>query len=402
MQLSPLERRLLPFIAVQAALSTLVGFGAVLVHAEGGVQATVTYTLLMLSAVMAGLALAYASGALWRVDSRRMGGAAMLLAAGVLPFAHRHPGLLALAVGGFIGLAWAGRHWIELRQIDDAERDTYAAHVTVTSVAVSLVVMALSSLWLTWAGDGPHAARGLYLGHAALAAVGALVTVGRLPDTPGVRLHRPWALVRQAGWRASMRLYALSSVMFAVGTVMSASGAMQALGKASHYGWVATLATLAGAVGLWVLRHRRHAGNRVRTMALSTLGLAVAHLLLGASAWVPALYVLHLVMQAGISPFWQASEQVLHQRAMDFHGSLADRIAMREAGLWLFRMIALGGFWLLLHDAAPVVILASGAGLMALATTLEFVIGRDWLRRADAAESLDPLDPQPNGRRLEA
>ncbi|MEY2655234.1 MAG: hypothetical protein RLZZ524_2262 [Pseudomonadota bacterium] len=402
MPFSPLERRLLPYIAVQAGLSTLVGFGAVLVHAEGGVQATVTYTLLMLSAVMAGLALVYASGALWRVDSRRMGWAAMLLAAGVLPFAHRHPGLLALAVGGFIGLAWAGRHWIELRQIDDAERDTYAAHVTVTSVAVSLVVMALSSLWLTWAGDGPHAARGLYLGHAVLAAVGALVTVGRLPDTPGVRLHRPWALVRQAGWRASMRLYALSSVMFAVGTVMSASGAMQALGKASHYGWVATLATLAGAVGLWVLRHRRHAGNRVRTMALSTLGLAVAHLLLGASAWVPALYVLHLVMQAGISPFWQASEQVLHQRAMDFHGSLADRIAMREAGLWLFRMIALGGFWLLLHDAAPVVILASGAGLMALATTLEFVIGRDWLRRADAAESLDPLDPQPNGSRLEA
>ncbi len=388
MQLSPLERRLLPYIAVQAGLSTLVGFGAVLVHAEGGVVATVTYTLVMLSAVMAGLSLVYASGALWRVDSRRMGWAAMLLAATVLPFAHRHPALLALAVGGFIGLAWAGRHWIELRQVEDVERDSYASHVTVTSVVVSLVVMALASLWLTWAGDGPHAARGLYLGYAALAAIGALATVHRLPETPPVRLHRPWALVGQAGWRASMRLYGLSSVMFAVGTVMSASGAMQALGKASHYGWVATLATLAGAVGLWALRHRRHAGNRVRTMALSTLGLATAHLLLGASAWVPALYVLHLVMQAGISPFWQASEQVLHQRAMDFHGSLADRIAMREAGLWVFRMISLGGFWAVMHDASPVTILASGAGLMALATTLEFLIGRAWLRRADQAEDV--------------
>ncbi|MDP4301185.1 hypothetical protein [Leptothrix discophora] len=387
MQLSPLERRLLPFIAVQASLSTLVGFGAVLVHAEGGIVATVTYTLLMLSAVMAGVVLGYGSGAVWRIDSRRLAMAAMLLAAGVLPFAHRHPGLLALAVGGFIGLAWAGRHWIELRLVEDAGRDRYAAHVTVTSVIVSLVAMALSSLWLTWAGDGPEAARGLYLGHAGLAAIGALATVRRLPSTPPIRLHQPWALTRQPGWRASMRLYGLSSVMFAVGTVMSASGAMQALGKASHYGWVATLATLAGAVGLWALRHRRHAGNRVRSMAWACLGLASAHILLGASAWVPALYVLHLVMQAGISPFWQASEQVLHQRAMDFHGSLADRIAMREAGLWLFRMIALGGFWLVMHGADPVTILASGAGLMALATTLEFLIGRSWLHRQDVADS---------------
>ncbi|RZS54414.1 hypothetical protein [Sphaerotilus mobilis] len=387
MQLSPLERRLLPYIAVQAGLSTLVGFGAVLVHAEGGIEATVVYTLLMLSAVMAGLVLVYASGALWRVDSRRMGMAAMLLAASVLPFAHRHPGLLALAVGGFIGVAWGARHWIELRLVEDVGRDTYAAHVTVTSVVVSLVVMALSSLWLTWAGDGPQTARGLYLGYAALASVGALATVHRLPDTPPVRLHQPWALVRQAGWRASMRLYGLSSVMFAVGTVMSASGAMQALGKASHYGWVATLATLAGAAGLWALRHRRHAGNRVRTMALSTLGLAGAHLMLGASAWLPALYVLHLLMQAGISPFWQASEQVLHQRAMDFHGELSDRIAMREAGLWLFRMISLGGFWLVMHDASPVVILATGSCLMALATTLEFLLGRAWLHRQDVAEA---------------
>ena len=228
----------------------------------------------------------------------------------------------------------------------------------------------------------------MYLAYAVLAPIGALATVHRLPDTPPVRLHRPWALVRQAGWRASMRLYSLSSVMFAVGTVMSASGAMQALGKASHYGWVATLATLVGAAGLWALRHRRHAGNRVRTMALSTLGLALAHLLLGASAWVPALYVLHVVMQAGINPFWQASEQVLHQRAMDVQGELSDRIAMREAGLWLFRMMALGGFWLVMHGATPAVILASGAGLMALATTAEFLIGRAWLRRADQAEDV--------------
>jgi hypothetical protein len=390
MPFSPLERRLLPFIAVQAGLSTLVGFGAVLVHAEGGIVATVTYTLLLLSSAMAGLVLVYASGVWWKLDSRRMASAAMLLAAGLLPFAHHHPGLLALAVGGFIGLAWGGRHWIELRLIDDAGRDTYAAHVTVTSVVVSLLVMALSSAWLTWAGDGPDAPRGLYLGHAALAAVGGLYSVRRLPATPPIRLHRPLSLLRQSAYRATMPLYALASVMFAVGTVMSASGAMQALGKASHYGWVATLATLAGAVGLWVLRHRRHPGNRARTLALAGLALASGHLLLGASAWLPALYVLHLVMQAGISPFWQASEQVLHQRAMDIRGSLADRIAMREATLWVFRMIALGGFWAVMHGASAALILASGASLMALATLCELLIGRAWLRRQDAAASSAP------------
>jgi hypothetical protein len=376
---SALHRRIRAFVGVQACLSTLVGFGPVLVYAENGLIATVHYTFLMLTATMAGTVLAYASSALWRVDARRMAYAALVVPLLGLGFAQGRPTLLALAVGGFLGLSWGARHWLELGLLADAERDDHAAHCTVIGVVTGLLSIGAASAWLTWAGDGAQATQRLYLGFAGVAALGLVAVVPRLPAGASLQLQAPLALLRQPAYRACLPLYALESGLFGVGLVLGASGAISALGSASHYGWVATLATLVGAFALHRLRHRRHQANRDRAMALACAGIAVAQALLGLSAWLPALYVLHLMLQAGVAPFWMASEQVLNQRTLDIHGALADRIVVRESTLWLFRVTLLALFWGVMHDATPAALLQVGASLMVAATVLEYLIGRAWL-----------------------
>ena len=382
---TPLARRLAPFLIVQASLSTLVGFGAVLVYAGAGMAATVHYTLLMLTVTMAGIVTAYACGRVWPVDSARLVRAAFAVPGLLLWWADGRPAVLAVAVGGFLGLSWGARLWIEMSVLDDPQRDGYAAHATVLGVVVSLLTTLAASLWLTLGGDAPGTTRGLYALYAGVALLGALVAPRGIPATPPLRLQAPLQVMRQREFAACLPLYFLESGLMGIGMVMGASGAIQALGKASHYGWVATLATLAGAIALHALRHRRQAHNRDRWMALACLGMVAAHLLLGASAWLPALYVAHLLLQAGTSPFWLASEQVLNQRTLDIRGALADRIVVREVVLWFFRVTALTGFWLAARHASPTWTLAVGAGLMATAALLEYRVGRSWLRRQPSA-----------------
>ena len=170
--------------------------------------------------------------------------------------------------------------------------------------------------------------------------------------------------------------------MLGIGMVLGAGGASRALGQVSHYGWVSVVATVVGAAALFALRRKRHSGNRVRWMGLACIGISTGHLLLGASVLHPGLYVVHLLLIACVQPFWQASEQVLNQRAMDLHGALADRIVVREAVLGAFRLMALGLFWLLIRDWTPVTVLLVGTAMMALSAASEWALGRTWLRRA--------------------
>jgi hypothetical protein len=309
-----------------------------------------------------------------------------------VPWADGHSALLGVTVGGFLGLSWAARHWIELGLVGDGERDAYASRVTVLGVLASLLTTLVVSGLLAWTGEAQAMALSLY---AALAWLGWLACTRALPDMPDLRLQAPLRVLRQPAWRASLPLFLLESGLFGVGLVMSASGAVQALGSASHYGWAATAATLVGAAGLYVLRHRRHAGNRTAWMALACVGMVTGQLLLGASAWLPALYVLHLLVQASAAPFWQASEQVLNQRVMDMQGALADRIVVRELTLGLLRLSLLSVFWAAVQPLPASRVLALGAGLMATASVLEYALGRHWLRHHPA--SVPGPDPVSHG-----
>lgn len=374
----PLERQLLPFVAFQGAFSTLAGFGALLVYTQGGMAASVQYTACMLGIAMLSILSPFVLGRALRLRGKRLVRLSFAVPAIALWWADDQPLLLALSTGGFLGWSWAARHWLELSSLKDAERDAYAAHVTVVTVVASLLATAVVATLLSLTNESPMAVYGSY---AVLAAVACLWAARSLPATPVMQWEQPLAVVQQPAFKACLPLYFLESGMLGIGMVLGAGGASQALGQVSHYGWVSVGATVVGAAALFALRRKRHSGNRVRWMGLACIGMASGHLLLGASVLHPSLYVLHLLLLASLLPFWQASEQVLNQRAMDLHGALADRIVVREAVLGIFRLLALGLFWLLIREWTPVAVLLVGTGLMASAAVLEWALGRAWLRR---------------------
>ncbi len=378
----PLERQLLPFVAFQGAFTTLAGFGALLVYQAGGMAASVQYTAWMLGIAMLSIMSPFVLGRALRLRGKRLVRLSFAVPAVALWWADGQPMLLALSFGGFLGWSWAARHWIELSTLHDAERDAYAAHVTIVTVVASLLTTAVVSALLSVFDESPMAVYGSY---AVLAAVASIWAVRRLPTTPVMQGEQPLAVVRQPGFKRCLPLYFLESGMLGIGMVLGAGGAAQALGQVSHYGWVSVVATMLGAAALYALRRKRHSGNRVRWMGLACIAMASGHLLLGGSVLHPGLYVLHLLVIACALPFWQASEQVLNQRTLDIHGALADRIVVRESTLWLFRVTLLALFWGVMHDASPAALLQLGAGLMVTATVFEYLIGRAWLSHQGAA-----------------
>lgn len=375
----PLERQLLPFVALQGAFSTLAGFGALLVYTQGGMAASVQYTGCMLGIAMLSIMSPFVLGRALKLRGKRLVRLSFGVPAVALWWADGHPMVLALSFGGFLGWSWAARHWLELSSLKDGERDAYATHVTVVWVVASLFTTAVVATLLSLTGESPMA---VYGGYAVLAAVASIWAARSLPNTPVMQWERPLAVVRQPGFKACLPLYFLESGMLGIGMVLGAGGASRALGQVSHYGWVSVVATVVGAAALFALRRKRHSGNRVRWMGLACIGMASGQLLLGASVLHPALYVLHLLLIACVQPFWQASEQVLNQRAMDLHGALADRIVVRETVLGLSRLLALGLFWLLIREWDAVTVLLAGTTLMATAAVLEWALGRALLRRA--------------------
>lgn len=383
-----LARSLLVFTGFQGAMTTFLGFGAVMVYAEHGAATTVHYVSWFMTCVMLGMVLPPAWQA-WRQrhSPQHQPWSALVwvrcsfaLPAVLLPFSVRWPELQAIAAGGFLGMSWGARHQLELGLLQDHARDRYAAKVTAWSVVTSLTTTLVMSMLLT---ASRNSAQVLYLAYALLAGAGAIGAVRGFPDFPAAALNSLGQVMRQRAYLRCLPLYFLESGLWGIGMVMAASGAVHALGEASVYGWWVSAATLLGAVALLLLRRQRHPGNRMVWMTRACVGMVLAQALLGASAHWPQwswLFPLHLLVLAAVMPFWQASEQVLNQRAMDLRGELMDRIAVREITLWAFRFSGLWLFWFAFGHWPPSALLALGAAMVASAQVLEWAIARHWLR----------------------
>jgi len=104
---------------------------------------------------------------------------------------------------------------------------------------------------------------------------------------------------------------------------------------------------------------------------------SAAYVLLGASVWVPALFIGYAVLRAAGLPFLGASQQVLTQRVLDIQGELSDRIFARELVLWMLRMVSLFLFWALANTISPLNLLLVGSGLLATATAMQYMVGKE-------------------------
>ncbi len=384
MTISPTERALLPLIGLQGAVSTLAGFIGFFVVEAHGMNGMLRFTAGMLTAAIASTLLAYRFGPLLKLSGKRLLKLGFVVPGLPILFGHGSVASMALAFGAFLGLTWGGRHWLEMSLLGDIERDRYAVRSGTVTVVSAVATTLLASLLLLLAG-GAEQGRYVYPLYGTLAVIGGLLLGGAIPDTAPVSLDRPLAVIRQPQFLACLPLFFLESGLFGLSQALGSAGAVKALGSASQFGWIATLAGLVGAAALYLTRKTRDRHNRSHWLGGSCLVVAVSFVLLGASVWVPALYIGYSVLKAAGGPFLAASEQVLNQRTLDIRGRLSDCIVAREFVLWILRMLSLLLFWALAATLPPNTLLVAGSLLLALATGTEYLIGKAWFGYGEAA-----------------
>jgi hypothetical protein len=375
MHISQHERPLLPFIALQGAVSTLAGFIGYFVVGNQDIGAMFRFTALMMTIASLAALLSYWLGPKFGLCGKRLMRLGFLVP-GVLLIAGGESVLnMAAAFGSFLGLTWSARHWLEMNLLADAERDSYASRSGALAVMGGIVATLVSTVLLAKNGEQ---SRHLYWMYGAVCLLGAWRLGRCMPEAPLKPLKNPLAVMKQPEFIACLPLFFLESGLFGLGHAVGSVGAAHAIGSASSFGWVATVAGLAGGVGLYLTRKNRAVENRAGWLGASCFAVAASFILLGASAWLPVLFVGYSVLKAVAGPFLAASELVLNQRALELRGELADRIVARDLMLWCLRMSSLLAFWLIAESMTPAHLVAIGSGVMGLAVVFEDLVGRGW------------------------
>lgn len=373
MPLSFSQRSMLPLVGLHGAIHSLAGFIGFFVVGGQDLHALLRYTAGMLTAAMLSTFVAYALGPRLRLCGRRLMRLGFLLPGLLLLFGPQSVPVLALAFGCFLGMTWSGRHALEMALMRNHERDGYAAHAVAVMMVPGVLATLAATLVLAHSGGNAQYVYWLYGG---LCVLGAALVGRGIPDTEPVALKAPLAVLRQPAFVACLPLFFLESGLFGISQAMTAAGAVKALGSASEFGWVSTAAGLIGGCALYLTRTGRAVENRAHWLGGSCLVVGLSFLLLGASAWVPALFIGHAILRAAGAPFLSASQQVLNQCTLDIQGELPDRIFARELVLWALRMTSLGLFWLLAMELTAMQLLATGSALLAAATGLEYLLGK--------------------------
>lgn len=376
MSLTSHHRSLLPLIGLQGAVGSMGGFIGFFVVGSQNLHAMFRYTAGMLTAAMAATFLAYFFGNRFGLTGRRLFRIGFFIPGLLILAGEGSIAMLAIAYGSYLGLTWSARHSLEMSLLEDADRDRYSANSVATTVVLSVSATLAATLILANFAEQSHYVYWLYGG---LCIAGALTLGKSIPDTPPVSLTAPLDVIRQPQFVACLPLFFLESGLFGITQAMASAGAVHALGSASHFGWVTTLAGLVGGVALYVTRKNRDVQNRARWLGGACLVVALAFVLLGASAWLPSLYIGYTILRAAGVPFLIASEQVLNQRTLDIRGELSDRIFARELVLWALRMVSLCMFWALASMLSPLNMLLFGSALLALATGMEYIVGKNLL-----------------------
>lgn len=386
MKSQPHHHTLLPLAALQGAVGSFGGFIGFFVIGAHDLDALFRYTAGMLTAAMASTFLVYLISPRLRIGGAGLVRLGLLFPGLLLLVADGSVALTAIAFGAYLGMTWTGRHALEMSLLVDADRDRYAARSCTATIILGFGATLVATLLLA---SFSEQSRTVYWLYGALCIFGALFLGKAIPHTEPVALKAPLSVIRQPRFIACLPIFFLESGLFGISQAMAATGASNALGVPSHYGWVSTVAGLAGGVALYVTRKKRNVDNRAQWFGGACLAMSMSWLLLGASAWIPALYIVHSVMRAAGTPFLGASQHVLNQCTLDIRGELADRIFARELVLWVLRMASLFLFWGLAMVLKPIHLFLAGSAFLAGAIATEYVIGKAlfWNSAASARQA---------------
>jgi len=375
MNISQHERALLLFIVLQAAIGTLGGFIGFFVVGNGSIDAMFQFAALQLTFITASLALAYMVGPKLRMASKHFLKIGFFVPGIILLSGYETVLSMAAVVGLLQGFTWAGRHMLEMSLISDKERDGYASRAGAISVIGGILATLAATVVLALSKDNRQY---IYMMYGAACVIASFFIGRGMPNWRVAPLKNPIAVIRQREFISCLPLFCLQSGFLGLGMAVGAVAASRALGSASSFGWVATVAGLAGGLGLYFTRNSRDVDNRARWLGGSCMAVAFAFAMMGASAWIPVMFIVSSLVKAVADPFLGASELVLNQKALEIQGELNDRILARELAFWALRMVSLAIFWLLSTALTPVQLLVTGSSILALAVFLEFLVGQGW------------------------
>jgi len=363
---------LLGFVTLQGAMGTLAGFIGFFVVGNDDLGSVFGFTGRMLSYASLSALLAYALGPFVGLSGKWLMKLGFALPGVLLVSCSPTINMMALAFGSFLGLTWSARYWLEMGSLDDAQRDGYASRSGSVAVIGGIVATLAATAFLAkTSNNSAH----LYQLYGAVSLVCALVLGKRLPSAPMRRLKNPVGVLLQREFIACFPLFFLESGLLGLGGAVGAIGAAKALGSATEFGWVSTVAGFAGGVALHLTQRNRRIENRTAWLFGSCAAVALSFLLLGASAWLPGLYVASSILSVTAGPFLNASENVLNQRALDIEGELADRIVARDLVMWAMRVGSLLIFWLLASRLSSNQMLAIGSLVLAAASMCKYFVG---------------------------
>lgn len=369
---------MLPFMALQGAVGTSAGFIGYFVVGSRSVTGMFQFAALMVTLATLAAVLAYAAGPALGLTGRRLVRLGFFVPGLLFLSGDGSVFTMAAAFGSFLGLTWSARHWLEMGMLDDAERDGYASRSCALAVGGGI----LATLAATMILANGYGSGGVYLFYGLSCVAGACLLGQGMPHAPMKPLKDPVSVLRQPEFIACIPLFFLESGLFGLAHAVGSVGAAHAFASASAFGSIATIAGVAGGIGLYATRRNRDVGNRAGWLGASCLVIALAYACQGASAWMPALFVVCSILKAAAGPFLSASEHVLNQRALDIRGELADRIVARDLVLWVLRIGSLLAFWAVSTVLTPQQLLVTGSATLGCAALLKYLIAQAWFTGA--------------------
>ncbi|WP_175942111.1 hypothetical protein [Caballeronia sp. BCC1704] len=383
------EQEMLLFVSLQGAIGTLAGFIGYFVVGVDDTDAMFRFTAYMLCDASGAALFVYLLGPRLGLTGRRLMRLSFLVPGALLLCGGDSIPVMAAVYGFFLGLTWSARYWLEMSVLTDTERDSYASRSGALAVAGGIIATLIATLCLAKTDNSSHV---LYVAYGVVCVIAGLALGRHVSEAPMVPATNPLGVIAQPEFRACLPLFFVESGLLGVGGAVGSVGAAMSLGSASDLGWVSTVAGLAGAVALYMTRKSRGVHNRAGWLGWSCLAVAISFVLLGFSAWLPALFVAHSILRAAAGPFLNASEHVLNQRALDIRGELVDRIVARDLVMLVMRMGSLLAFWWLSSAMSPAHLLELGSAVLALGAIAEYRVGQTWFGVATRGRTAGALD----------
>ena len=291
--------------------------------------------------------------------------------------------LFMLANGFGLGVYWVTLHTFELTETQNAERDYYSSVLSAGDQVVDLIAPALATVLIILSEKVFHLGA-----FTLLFVVAPLCYLAGLPFLRYIRAYHPLPidggdlrhfLHDRKNRHAQVYLFA-GSATFAFSRVVLPIAAIVFLGSETNVGIFTTIFAVVSAVVLMFLARRRHSGNRLDFL-LVTSALSAAFMLYFAFQFNFAAFILFSLGMVILKPLQRVSAHVIDLETMETLG----RKGRDFFATMIFRDVALGVWRIISLAVFAIVIVFVGEGAPALRLGLILLSGATALTYFGAA-----------------